>query len=98
MALSTRSTTRPTVGVTRARQGRLGRHVLWILLAAMLLVVLGFLATWTWKSGDLASVEPNNGKEQVDARAFDAPQPAAVGRENENKAAPLAGPMGGPPK
>jgi hypothetical protein len=98
MALSTRSTPRTTVGVTRARQGRLGRHVLWVLIATLLLVVLGFLATWTWKAGDLASVEPNNGKEQVDAQAFDAPPPAPSTRQNEHKAGPLAGPMGGPPK
>ena len=58
MAPSTRSTTRPPhLGVTRARQGRLGRHVLWVLLVALLLVVLGFFATWTWQAQDLASCE-----------------------------------------
>jgi hypothetical protein len=99
MALSTRSTARTTVGATRARQGRLGRHMLFVLLAALLLVVLGFFAAWTWKSGDLASTEPNNGKEHVDAQAFNAPAPAPAARQNETVKGPLAGPNPGfPPK
>lgn len=90
MALSTRSTSRPTIGVTRARQGRLGRNVLMVLLAALLLVVIGFFAAWTWKSGDLASVEPNNAREPVDAQAFDAPPPGAAARQNYSQGAPYA--------
>lgn len=90
MALSTRFASRPTVGVTRVRQGRLGRHVLLVLLAALLLVVIGFFATWTWKSGDLASVEPNNATRRTDAQAFDAPPPRAATRQNYVTGGPLA--------
>jgi hypothetical protein len=90
MALSTRSTSRPTVGVTRARQGRLGRNVLWVLVAALLLVILGFLATWTWKAGDFARVEPNNATERVDAQAFKAPPSAPATRQNYQVGGPLA--------
>ncbi|MDB5445022.1 MAG: hypothetical protein JWQ97_339 [Phenylobacterium sp.] len=90
MAPSTRSPTRPTIGVTRARQGRLGRNILWVLLVALVLVVLGFFAAWTWKSRDLASVEPNNGTERVDARAFNAPPPTPASRQNYQVGGPLA--------
>ena len=90
MAPSTRSASRPVVGATRARQGRLGRNILMVLLAAMLLVVIGFFATWTFKSGDLASVEPNNATERTDAQTFDAPPPDAAARQNYSAGAPLA--------
>ena len=82
MALSTRSSSRPAIGVTRARQGRLGRNILWVLLISLLLVVVGFFATWTWRAPDSARVEPNNAKQQVDAQSFAAPQPAAAARQN----------------
>ena len=78
MALSTRETSRPTVGPARARQGRLGRHVFWVLLFGTLLAALGLFAAWTWRSGDLASTEPNNAREIADAQAFNAPEPAPI--------------------
>jgi len=90
MALSTRSSPRPTIGVTRVRQGRLGRHVLWVLLVSLLLVVLGFFAAWTWKADDLARVEPNNGKQAADVQAFSAPPSAAATRQNYQVGGPRA--------
>ena len=90
MALSTRSTARPTIGVTRARQGRLGRNILLVLLAAMLLVIIGFFAAFTWKADDLASTEPNNATEQADARNFDAPRPTPATRQNYAEGGVLA--------
>lgn len=78
MALSTRETSRPTVGATRARQGRFGRHVFWVLLFGTLLAALGLFAAWTWRSGDLASTEPNNARQLEDAQAFDAPEPNPI--------------------
>ncbi|MCR5877792.1 hypothetical protein [Phenylobacterium sp. J367] len=78
MALSTRYSQRPTMSATRARQGRLGRHILWVLVFGLALVVLGFFAAYAWKSGDLASTEVHNGKQPADAQAFNAPEPAAV--------------------
>ena len=83
MALYTRTNPRPTLGATRARQGRLGRPVLWVLLAALLLVVLGFFATWTWKARDLTTVPPNTVQRPADAQAFNAPAPAAASRQTE---------------
>lgn len=81
MALSTRSSPQ-TIGVTRARQGRLGRNILWVLVVALLLVVLGFLATWTWKARDFANA-PNQGQAPASAaQTFNAPQPGGAARQN----------------
>jgi len=78
MAISTRTPGRPVLGATRARSGRLGRPVFWVLLFSTLLAALALFAAWTWRSGDLAAVEPNNGRQAMDAQAFDAPAPAPV--------------------
>ena len=90
MALSTRSASRPAMGATRVRQGRLGRHVLLVLIATLLLVVIGFFAAWTFRAGDLASVEPTPAAKQVDAQRFDAPPPAGASRQNYGAGGPLA--------
>ena len=65
----------PVLGATRARQGRTGRHVFWVLLFGTLLAALALFAAWTWRSGDLASTEPNNARQMEDAEAFDQPAP-----------------------
>ena len=83
MALSTRTAGRPVLNATRARQGRLGRPVLWVLMTTLLLVVLGFFAAWTWKAPGLARVEPSHGERQAAAQRFDTPAPAPVTRQNE---------------
>jgi len=92
MALSTRSSARPAIGATRARQGRMGRHVMWVLVVSLALVVLGFFAAYSWKSDDLASTEPNNAREQADAQAFNAPEPAAVNPQPAEVASPGSSP------
>jgi hypothetical protein len=45
------------IPVTEARQGRWGRHVLWVLLASTLLAAIALFAAWGMKSGDLQSTE-----------------------------------------
>ena len=90
MALSTRSNPRQTIGVTRARQGRLGRNILWVLIIGTLLVVLGFLATYTWKAGDFASVQPGHAARETNAGHFAAPPPKAAVRQNYQEGAPYA--------
>jgi hypothetical protein len=95
MAPSTRSPPRPaTVGVTRARQGRLGRNVFWVLVATLALVVLGFFAAWTWKSGDFASTQPSHADRQASAGHFAAPPPASAvrGTDSGRPAAPAQQP------
>lgn len=91
------TSTRPTLGATRARQARYGNHVVWVLVFGLLLAVLGVFAAWTWKSGDLASTEPNSATRQADARGFAAPRPDATARQNYQKGAPLAPKNGGNP-
>ncbi|MDP3174643.1 MAG: hypothetical protein Q8M88_09445 [Phenylobacterium sp.] len=76
MATEPTSTARPVLGATRARQGRFGRHVFWVLLISTVLAALALFGAWTWRSGDLANTEPNNARQPVDAKAFDAPPPA----------------------
>lgn len=92
MASSTRETSRQTVGATRARQGRTGRHVFWVLLFGTLLAALALFAAWTWRSGDLQSTEPNTGRTVEDAREFNAPEPAAVNPQPGQKTNPATTP------
>jgi hypothetical protein len=95
MALSTRETSRPAVGATRARQGRSGRHVFWVLLFGTLLAALALFAAWTWRSGDLASTNSNNGP-AAEAPVFNAPEPAPINSAVEGNNAPdNLGPAGG---
>jgi len=89
MAPSTRSNSEH-LNPTRARQGRLGRDVLFVLIAALVLVIIGFFATWSWKANDLASTEPNNARQAADAQPFKAPPPAAATRQNYGEGGPLA--------
>ena len=78
MALSTRTSSRPVLGTTRARQGRSGRPVLWVLIFGVALTVLGFFAAYAWKADDLASTAPHNARQAQDAQAFTAPEAAQV--------------------
>ena len=92
MAPTTRSTTRPVMGATRARQGRSGRHVLWVLIFGTALVILGFAAAFLWKSDDLSSANTNNGPANAAATGWAAPEPAAVNPQPAEKASPGSAP------
>jgi len=50
MSYSSNETGRPVLNATRARQGRWGRHVFWVLVFGTLLAALGMFAAWTWKA------------------------------------------------
>lgn len=75
------STDRPSeptkVGATRARQGRLGLHILLVLVIGTVLAALALFGAWAWKSGDLAATDAND-TPVAEARAFDAPEPQAI--------------------
>lgn len=88
MALSTRETSRPTVGATRARQGRPGRHVLWVLVFGLLLVILGFVAAYAWKADDLASTGTDSRRSAATSELFTAPEPAPINSAVEGNDAP----------
>lgn len=47
----------PELDATDARQGRWGRHMLWVLLAGLLLVVIALFGSWASRSGDLEAVD-----------------------------------------
>ena len=78
MALSSRTTGHPVLNATRARQGRYGRHVFWVLLISTLLAALGMFLAWGFKSDDLATTERGNKATPAQAETFAAPAPAPI--------------------
>lgn len=70
---------RPTLNATRARQGRWGRHMLWVLLFGTLLAMIGLFGAWTWEASDFAAANVNN--DRSEAAAFQAPEPAAQAQQ-----------------
>ena len=76
---------RTTLSATRARQGRFGRHMIWVLLFGTLLAALGLFAAWTWKAPALAASDA--GKDSRPAtHSFSSPEPPAIA--NPTPAAP----------
>jgi hypothetical protein len=68
---------RPVVSETRARQGRVGTGLIWVLVFGTLLAAIALLVAWTWKAPSLASA--NSGTGHVSGPpAFNAPEPAAI--------------------
>ncbi len=67
----------PTIRATRARSGRMGVNIFWVLLIGTLLAALGMFAAWTLRSDDLAATEADRNV-PAESRAFDAPIPATV--------------------
>lgn len=55
--------------------------MVWVLVISTALAVLALFGAWAWRSGDLASTKPNNGRQVSDATAFDAPAPEAATRQ-----------------
>jgi hypothetical protein len=51
----------PVVNATRARQGRWGKHVFWVLIISTVLAAAALFGAWGLRSGDLASVEHTKG-------------------------------------
>lgn len=77
MAILSRDSSRPTLNATRARQGRFGVHMFWVLVVSTGLAALALFAAWSWRADDLASTAPNNAREITDATAFNMGDPAA---------------------
>jgi hypothetical protein len=67
---------------TDARQGRWGRHALWMLLASLFLVIIALFGTWWARSGDLQAVSH---KTQANAQAGETTPTTLV--QPKNKAA-----------
>jgi hypothetical protein len=77
-----RDTDRPKLNATRARQGRWGRHVFWVLVFGTLLAALGLFAAWTWRAPDLAATEPTTFEAQQKAQTSQAPEPPPPNPQN----------------
>jgi hypothetical protein len=69
------------MGATRARQGRWGRHVFWVLLFGTLLSALAMFAAWTWKVGDEGG-PIGAGTERVQGQSFDTAAPPTPASQN----------------
>lgn len=82
MTFSRDSDRPPTLNATRARQGRWGRHIFWVLVFGTLLAALGLFAAWTWRSPDLAATEPTTAQAQQKAQTFDTPAPPSPSPQN----------------
>lgn len=68
----------PRLNATRARQGRWGRHIFWVLVISTVLAALALFGAWTYRAKDLAAVEVNNGaKTPAEAQRYDTPQTPA---------------------
>ena len=76
MAVLSRHSDHPILNATRARQGRFGRHVFWVLLVSTALAAMALFGAWTWQADNLASTEVNNARQPADAQAFTAGDPA----------------------
>lgn len=67
----------PVLNVTEARQGRRGKHVLWILIVSLILVVAALFGSWAARAPQLADSNANNGRASSGGEPFNAPEPAA---------------------
>ena len=70
---------RPVVAATRARQGRFGRPVFWVLVISTLLAAIALFIAWMEKAPGLA--QPGSQQSvstQAAASNFSAPEPAPV--------------------
>jgi hypothetical protein len=71
--------THPVLNATRARQGRFGRHMFWVLVAGTALAAIGLFLAWTYKAPALSAAEANRSQAQAaGAQSFSAPQSAPV--------------------
>ena len=66
------------LNATRARQGRWGQHIFWIMIVSTVLAAIALFGAWGFRSGDLAAVEHNNGaKTPAEAGRYDTQQSPA---------------------
>jgi hypothetical protein len=60
MASSFRGTRRVPLSVIRVRQGRYGRHALWMLLVSTALAALALFGALTWRAPELTWTQSQN--------------------------------------
>ena len=74
----------PALNATRARQGRWGKHVFWVLIISTVLAAAALFGAWGLRSGDLASVEHNNGAKTTQEAARYSTEQAPVKQNPTN--------------
>jgi hypothetical protein len=65
------------LSATRARQGRRGKPVAWILAISTVLAIVALFSVWGWRSDDLASAEAERATTAAEAATQDTP-PSSV--------------------
>ena len=68
----------PDLSATKARQGRMGRDVFWVLVISVVLAVAALAAAWIYRAPQLSASDANNGTRPAVAKSFDAPAPQPV--------------------
>ena len=64
----------PRLNATRARQGRWGKHIFWVLIVSTVLAAIALFGAWSYRAKDLAAVEVNNGVQTpAEAQRYDTP-------------------------
>lgn len=76
----------PQLNTTRARQGRSGKPILWVLGISTALAAAALFGSWAMKSDDLASTEVHNASTTQSAANFSTPEPTP--RQNESTPPP----------
>jgi hypothetical protein len=67
------------LAATPARQGRLGRHMFWVLVIGTLLAAIGLALAWMWKAPALSADDAKLANTHAaSAPAFSAPEPDPV--------------------
>ncbi len=65
----------PALNATRARQGRWGKHVFWVLIISTVLAAAALFGAWGLHSGDLARTESTRGATATqEAEQYSTPQ------------------------
>lgn len=88
MAYNDADTEHVEVAATDARQGRWGRHALWMLLASLLLVVIALFGTWWSRSGDFSAV---NHKTESNLQTPASPSALVVPKQTADDVRPTDG-------
>ena len=83
----------PELDATDARQGRWGRHMLWVLLAGLVLVVIALFGSWAVRAPDLEAVDSKSRAVAEEGGADTTPTRMAPVRQNDETPAGKAAPQ-----
>ncbi|HYF22403.1 MAG TPA: hypothetical protein VD929_03295 [Caulobacteraceae bacterium] len=74
-----------------AKQGRGGGRIVWVLAIGLILAALATFGFWAMKSDDLASADPNIGRQVSDARTFSQDEPTVKQSPSQDPSAASRG-------